>query len=76
MIAGIITGLGIGLIWLIRLEAKVLYLEKDHGKLSKLSESNNIVFQSKVDKLGNDLGDIKIALARIESRMFFEKEHQ
>lgn len=64
----ILTALG-GLIWLIRVEAKVLTIERDLLRIENEAEKSSVSFQIKVEKLHNDLNDIKIALARIESRM-------
>lgn len=64
----LITALS-GLIWAIRLEAKILTVEKDFVRIETETEKNSVSFQVKVEKLHNDLNDIKIALARIESRM-------
>lgn len=66
----LICGAVFCLTWLIRLESKILYLERDHAKLDESSAKMDSLFQSKVDRLSNDLGEIKISLVRIESRMF------
>ena len=66
----------IGVIWLIRLEAKLLYLEKDHNKLDETSAKTELLFQAKVEKLSTDLNEIKISLARIESSIYRSTHQQ
>ena len=60
----------VGMIWLIRLEAKVLYLQKDHNKLDETSAKTELLFQAKVERLRTELNEIKISLARIESSIY------
>lgn len=64
------------IIWFIRLEAKVIYLERDHNKLEDTSNKTDMIFNQKVDKLGNDLNEIKISLMRIETRMFIDTQKE
>lgn len=54
------------IIWLIRLEAKVIYMGNDHDKLEKLSTKTNDDFSKKIDSLTQGLNDIKVSLGRIE----------
>jgi hypothetical protein len=61
------------IIWLIRLESKVLSIDRDLAKAVEHNEKNGGAFQQKIDKLHNDLTEIKLALVRIESRMFRDK---
>lgn len=60
-----LTALG-SIIWFIRLEARLIYLEKDHDKLVKLSAKSEMMFEKKIDKLSSDLSDIRVILGRIE----------
>lgn len=71
-----ISGFVVVVTWFIRLEAKVLYLERDHAKLVETSQKTELLFQTKIDRLGNDLNDIKVCLARIESRIFIDDIHK
>ena len=57
------------IIWFIRLEAKVLYLVKDHEKLAETSAKTDLLFQSKVDTLIYDLNKIQVSLTRIETKI-------
>lgn len=57
------------LVWLIRLEAKLLYLERDHNKLEETSTKTDLLFQTKVDKLMGDIHQIQVSLTRIETRL-------
>ena len=65
-----------GLVWLIRLEAKTIAVERDLLRIESETEKTSVAFQLKVEKLHNDLNDIKIALARIESRMMPQARHE
>ena len=56
-------------IWFIRLESRLIYLEKDHDKLVELSAKNDLAFDKKIDKLSNDLNEIRVILARIEGSL-------
>ena len=62
------------IIWFIRLEARLIYLEKDHDKLVELSAKNDMVFDKKIDKLSNDLNEIRVILARIEGSLKHKEE--
>jgi hypothetical protein len=64
------------LIWFIRLEAKLIYLEKDHNKLEDTSTKTDLLFQSKVDKLMADINQIQISLTRIETRLRSKEERE
>lgn len=57
------------LVWLIRLESKLLYLERDHNKLEETSTKTDLLFQTKVDKLMGDIHQIQVSLTRIETRL-------
>lgn len=74
VIWSIVGGGAVALIWLIRLESKVLYLEKDHLKLVENSQKTDLLFQTRIEKLGQDLNEIRICLARIESRILVHHE--
>lgn len=74
LIVSLISGGAVVLIWLIRLESKVLYLEKDHLKLVENSQKTDLLFQTRIEKLGQDLNEIRICLARIESRILVHHE--
>lgn len=60
-----VSALG-SIIWFIRLEARLIYLEKDHNKLVELSARSEMLFDKKIDKLSSDLSDIRVILGRIE----------
>ena len=63
------------IIWFIRLEARLIYLEKDHNKLVELAAKSEMMFDKKIDKLSSDLSDIRVILGRIEGSFIQQKYH-
>lgn len=53
-----IAGALMTMVWLVRLEAKILYLEKDHDLVAR-----------KIDAVQDVLNSVQQALARIEGRL-------
>lgn len=62
-------------IWLIRLEAKVIYLEGDHIKLELASKEKERVMWEKIDALQNSLNQLLQGIGRVEGKLD-AKEHQ
>lgn len=58
-----------GLIWLIRLEAKVLYLEKDQTKEVKRSSEKDRNLWKEVKGIREEVHEVKTTLARIEGSL-------
>jgi hypothetical protein len=61
----IIITLALGLVWLVRLEAKVLYLEKDR----KLDLERQESLWNKLDSMQVTLTTILTSLAKLEGKM-------
>ena len=59
------------IVWLVRLEAKILYLEKDHNKLEEKTAKSFASLGDRFDMLKANLSDINKSMARIE--MFIER---
>jgi hypothetical protein len=57
------------IVWFIRLESKIIYLEKDHEKLVQSTAKTDLIFETKIDKLITDLNLIQISLTRIETQL-------
>lgn len=55
--------------WLIRLEAKVMYLEKDHEAHKNINEKKDKSLWDKIDSLQVVIMSMKETLARIEERL-------
>ena len=55
-----------GITWLIRLEAKVNYLEKDQKRMNTSFVDTNKDNNVKIDLLFKNLTEIKVSLSRIE----------
>ena len=58
-----------GLIWFIRLEAKVLSNEKDTLRIDRELTQVEMSATSKIDILSNSLSEIRCSLARIEGAL-------
>lgn len=71
----IILAGGLSLIWFVRLEAKVLYLGRDHEKLEKAVEAKDKVLWDKIDCMRADMTQILQAIARLEGRMAAQKDN-
>lgn len=65
-----------GLIWLIRLEGKLISLERDHERLVDTSTKTDILFQNKIDTLLSDIHKIQGSLIRIETRLSLHHEEK
>ena len=57
------------IIWLIRLEAKILYLEKDHITHKNDYKDQYSLMWAKIDFLSNNISMIMQSLARIEENI-------
>ena len=74
----VLGGLFVGFIgWFIRLEAKVMYLEKDHEKHKLLVKENEKKIWEKVEELQSDTKKVLLTLARIEESIKYinRKDH-
>lgn len=74
-----IIAIGVGLVvWLIRLEGKVQYVEKNHEEFKSTVKAEHRVMNTKHDaldsKIFDELSQIKQSLARLEGRFGVEKE--
>jgi hypothetical protein len=65
----IIVAAVVSLIWFVRLEAKVLYLGRDHEKLENAVKEKDKLLWDKIDCLRVDMTQILQAIARLEGRM-------
>ncbi len=63
-----------GMIWFIRLEAKVIYLEGDHLKLEITTKEKERVMWEKIDALQNSLNQLLQGIGRVEGKLD-AKEH-
>lgn len=60
----------IGLIaWFVRLESKILYLEKDHENQKHSNNKKDSAMWDKMNSIQSTMNDIQQSLARIEGRM-------
>ena len=55
--------------WLIRLEAKVMYLEKDHELHKVLVKESELLMWKKIEELQKDTKQVLLSLARIEESL-------
>lgn len=58
-----------GLVWLIRLEAKVLYLEKDQVREVKQNFEKDKNIWKEIKGIRDEVHEMKMALARIEGSL-------
>lgn len=58
-----------GVAWLIRLEAKVMYLDKDHREHKSAVKDNEKLMWKKIEELQNDTKQVLMTLARIEESL-------
>jgi hypothetical protein len=65
----LIIGFLSGLVWLIRLEAKVLYLEKDHDTHKTEVKEKETLMWAKVDGLTASMNLVLQSLARLEGSL-------
>lgn len=56
-------------VWFIRLEGRIIYLERDHEKLVEQGAKTTVAFDTKLDRLSNDLLEIRVMLARVEGSL-------
>ncbi len=62
-------------IWLVRLESKALYSEKEIVKIESKIAINNSQTELKINVLSGSLNEIKCSLARIEGALSKNFEH-
>lgn len=58
-----------GVAWLIRIESKVLYLEKDHGKSNEANAKREEAMWKKFEEVNNKLTEALKSLSKIEGRL-------
>ncbi len=75
MFATIVGLVFIFIIWLIRLEAKVLYLEGNHARLELATKEKEIAMWEKIDSLQNSLNQLLQGMGRVEGKLD-AKEHR
>ena len=63
----IVMVLILSLIWNIRLEAKVLYLEKDHAREIKSSSEKDKLMWEKFDAVVTELTNVKMVLTKLQT---------
>lgn len=63
----ILVAMVVVIIWNIRLESKVLYLEKDHEREVKASAEKDKIMWSKFDNVVNELSDMKLVLTKLQT---------
>ncbi|QDP68080.1 MAG: hypothetical protein Unbinned5081contig1003_12 [Prokaryotic dsDNA virus sp.] len=56
----------VGVAWLIRLESKVLFLEKQHDEHKETTKEKDAAMWAKIDSLSNNINLIMQSLVRIE----------
>lgn len=57
--------LGATVVWFVRLESKVLYLEKDHEN----HKQDFKILWTKIDNLQTNINEVREAVARIEEKL-------
>jgi hypothetical protein len=72
----IILAFILALIWLVRLEAKVLWLGRDHEKLEKSVAEKDKLLWEKFDAMRSDVTQILQAIARLEGRLSERREKE
>lgn len=60
---------GFGVVWFIRLESKVAYLDKDHSNLVVAVKEKDLAMWSKIDSIQTTLNQLLQAIARLEGKM-------
>lgn len=65
----IIVFLGGSLVWFVRLESKVLYLEKDHEHHKDEREKKDAILWAKFDAIQISTNEVREILARVEERL-------
>jgi hypothetical protein len=71
-----VIGVVLVLIWLIRLEAKVLYMEKDTVKHREESMSKEEKLWDKIDNMNEKMQTVLTALAKLEGYMSNHHENK
>lgn len=61
----VVLFLGASTVWFVRLESKVLYLEKDHEN----HKQDYKILWAKIDILQTNINEMRESLARIEERL-------
>ena len=64
----IILSLVFVIIWLVRLEAKVLFLDRSHEEFMKNNKEMEKEIREKLDEIKESVGKISESLARFEGR--------
>lgn len=64
----------IGIVWFIRLEAKVLYLERNLERSELVAKEKERVMWEKIDALQNSLNQLLQGIGRVEGKLD-AKEH-
>lgn len=70
----IVSGGILGVIWLIRLEGKVSYMERDLEILTSKTTQENERLGEKFSILSQQLVEVKLLLVRIEERLYNQGE--
>ena len=65
----VILFLGASIIWFVRLESKVLYLEKDHQSQKEIQEKKDTILWAKFDAIQTSTNEVREILARVEERL-------
>lgn len=71
----VIIPTALALIWFIRLEAKVMYLERDHAKLEDAVKEKDKMLWQKIDNVRDDITKILEAIARLDGRLSSDKRN-
>lgn len=62
------------IVWAIRLEAKLLYVERDHNSHKDHVSKSDSVMWGKIEALSASLTSISLSLGRIEGRLGVKDE--
>lgn len=65
----VFTCFAFGIVWFIRLESKVAYLDKDHSNLVTSVKEKDLAMWSKIDSIQTTLNQLLQAIARLEGKM-------
>ena len=60
------------IVWLARLEAKIIYNEREIDKHEKILDAFQNETNLKIDKLTKAINDIQLSLMRIETRLTYQ----
>lgn len=63
-----------GVAWLIRLESKVMYLDKDHREHKSAVKENEKLMWKEIKELQTDIKQVLLTLARIEESLRNRRE--